>query len=353
MSLVELPAELLLAIAEHVCWEPEKGWDSRRLVSLGRTCRYVSSSVASFVGSSVGHHEPWPLLSALRTIHDTPSYIHRVRSIAVGMRFHICGAECAREESNCIAPFVARCQHNLVHLDLYKSTNELLFNLASTTDALPRLRFLSVGGDQVSLSIGAVVAVTLHCPSLEFLCLISLQSGDDTMIPKENAPFRLRYLQLDAGYVDAPAFAWLCSSSAGSLERLTIETDSCEDVEDMAWLDTDTAKATLAVLTRLTVRFHTKLCVAHVLGYTPNLTHLTTHVDTLAALHTLPPSLTGLHLDAMYHYPPPDPFAFVPEGRLQHPHQIVTVSLSRSPYLGASSQEIAEACERAGLQFCQ
>ncbi|KZV92711.1 hypothetical protein EXIGLDRAFT_718071 [Exidia glandulosa HHB12029] len=353
MSLVELPAELLLAIAEHISWDPKHGWGSWRLLPLAQSCRYVSSSVAPLIGSSVGHHEPWPLRSALQTIHETPSYIHRVRSIAVGMGFHICGSECAREESNCIAPFVAQCQHNLVHLDLYKSTNELLHNLASTTDALPRLRFLSVGGDQVSLSIGAVVALTRHCPSLEALCLISLQSGDNIMIPKWSAPFRLRYLHLDAGYVDAPAFAWLCSSSVGSLEHLTIETDSGEDVEGMAWLNTDTAKKTLAVLTRLTVHFHTSLCVAHVLGYTPNLTHLTTHIDTLPALYILPPSLIGLHLDALYYYPLPDPFAFVPEGRLQQPHQIVTVSLSRSPYLGASSQDIAKACERAGLQFCQ
>ncbi|KZV80638.1 hypothetical protein EXIGLDRAFT_732570 [Exidia glandulosa HHB12029] len=347
MSLVDLPAELLLDIAEDVCWEPEKGWDSGRLVSLAQTCRYVSSSVASFLGSSVKDAHSWPLSS--RILQTLRPSIHRVRSVTVLMRWHTCGSECTREESTCIAPFVAQCQHNLVHLDLYESTDALLYNLASTVDSFSRLRFLRVGHRAVFLHIhiGAVIAVTRKSPSLEALYLIGLKSGDPTLIPEENAPFRLRYLHLVARDVDGPSFAWLCSSSVGLIEHLEVETPG-ENVQDMTWLDTDIAKATLAVLPRLTAHFRTKFCVAHALSYASNITHLTTHVETLPALDDLPPSLTGIHLTAWHRLS-----MFVPVGRLKHPDQVVTVTVDEPSRSHITSHGIAQACERAGLLFHQ
>ncbi|KZV94318.1 hypothetical protein EXIGLDRAFT_767272 [Exidia glandulosa HHB12029] len=301
MSLMTLPAELLLAIAEHLCWDLEYGWDSWRLLPLAQSCRYVSSSIAPLIGSSVGHYVSWSSPLA-RKMRETPLY-YRIRSINVWLDFHVCaapGSECAFTDTTCVAPIVALCQLNLVHLDFHLATDELLYNIASKVDALPRLRFLRVVSDSGSLSFGAVGAVTRHCPALETLCFRISLSRDGTLVPKQKVPFRLRCLRIEAGDLDAGAFAWLCSSSVGSLEHLKFEGGCSESLRDIAWIESDIAKAALAVLPRLTIRFHAKLCATHLIRFTSNLTHLTTNIDSVPSLDVLPSSLTSVHLDAWH-----------------------------------------------------
>ncbi|KZV92718.1 hypothetical protein EXIGLDRAFT_718076 [Exidia glandulosa HHB12029] len=231
----------------------------------------------------------------------------------VWMDFHFCaapGSECAFTDTTCVAPIVALCQLNLVHLDFHLATDELLYNIASKVDALPHLCFLRVVTDPDPLSIDAVVAVTRRCPALETLGLRMSLFRDGASVPEQKAPFRLRCLSIEARDVDARAFTWLCSSSVGSLEHFTVETSCEEDVSDVAWIETDTAKAALATLPRLAIRSHAKLCVTHIIGFTPSLTHLTIDMDSLPSLNVLPASLTSVHLDGWYRER-----KFLPEGR--------------------------------------
>ncbi|KZV92728.1 hypothetical protein EXIGLDRAFT_768739 [Exidia glandulosa HHB12029] len=138
---------------------------------------------------------------------------YRIRSIKVSMDFHRCAgpsSECKFTDITCVVPIVALCQLNLVHLELHVATDELLYNIASKVDALPRLRFLRVASNSAPLSIGAVVAATRHCSSLETLCFRISHFRDiyGALALKQKAPFRLRCLSIEAGEIDARALAW-------------------------------------------------------------------------------------------------------------------------------------------------
>lgn len=244
-----VPAELLFCIAEHVCWDNEAGWDASRLVPFAQGCRFIFMSVRPLLRSSIHGYLLQPLKSGIDSLRISNDY-RAIRSITVNVLDHRFNTSYAAA-SRCILPFVALCSNTLVHLDLPHSEDLFLYELARCVDPLPRVRYLNVGGYNAYISIGALASVARRCPALEMLMAGSLHGGGYEAIPSFKAPFRLRYLYLYAGRIDAAALAWICSASSHTLEHLSLDSDYGELLEATEDTDEETDEQEMACLAAL------------------------------------------------------------------------------------------------------